>query len=61
MYIDNLADIINKYNNAYHSILEMKPVDVKSSTLILITKIIRKTLNLKLVMMLEYENVETFL
>ena len=26
MYIDKLADIINKYNNTYHSALKMKPV-----------------------------------
>ena len=32
VYIDNLADIVNKYNNTYHSTIKMKPVDVKSST-----------------------------
>ena len=26
-----LADIVNKYNNKYHSIIKLKPVDVKSS------------------------------
>ena len=34
MYIDKLADIINKYNNTYHSALKMKPVAVNSSTYI---------------------------
>ena len=34
MYIDKLADIVNKYNNAYHSTIKMKPADVKSSTYI---------------------------
>ena len=34
VYIDNLADIVNKYNNTYHSTIKMKPVDVKSSTYI---------------------------
>ena len=29
MYIDDLDDIINKYNNTYHSIIKVKPVDVK--------------------------------
>ena len=29
IYIDKLDDIGNKYNNAYHSIIKMKPVDVK--------------------------------
>ena len=31
VYIDKLDDITNKYNNTYHSTINMKPVDVKSS------------------------------
>ena len=31
VYIDKLYDIFNKYNNAYHSTIKMKPVNVKSS------------------------------
>ena len=31
---DKLDDIVNKYNNAYHNTIKMKPVDVKSSTCI---------------------------
>ena len=31
LYIDKLDDIVNKYNNRYHSIIKMKPVDVKSN------------------------------
>ena len=31
MYIDKLDDIVNKYNNTYHSTIKMKHVDVKSS------------------------------
>ena len=34
MYIDKLDDIVNKYNNTYHSTITMKPVDVKPSTYI---------------------------
>ena len=34
VYIDNLDDIVNEYNNAYHSTIKMKPVDVKSNTYI---------------------------
>ena len=34
MYIDKLDDILNKYNNTYHSTIKIKPVDVKSSTYI---------------------------
>ena len=32
VYIDKLTDIVNKYNNIYHSTIKMKPVNVKSST-----------------------------
>ena len=28
-YIDRLDDVINKYNNTYHSAIKMKPVDIK--------------------------------
>ena len=34
MYASNLADIVNKYNNAYHSTIKIKLLDVKSSTYI---------------------------
>ena len=34
IYIDKLDDIVNKYNNTYHSTIKMKPIDVKSSTFI---------------------------
>ena len=30
MYIDKLDDMVNKYNNTYHSTIKMKPVNVKS-------------------------------
>ena len=29
VYIDKLDDILNKYNNTYHSTIKMKLVDVK--------------------------------
>ena len=29
VYINKLDDIVNKYNNTYHSTMKMKPVDVK--------------------------------
>ena len=32
VYIDKLDNIVNKCNNTYYSTIEMKPVDVKSST-----------------------------
>ena len=31
LYIDNLDDIVNKYNNTYHRTITTKPVDVKPS------------------------------
>ena len=31
VYIDKLGDIVNKYNNAYHRIITMKPVNVNPS------------------------------
>ena len=34
VYIDKLDDIVNKYNNTYHSTSKIKPVNVKSSTYI---------------------------
>ena len=34
VYIDKLNDIVNKYNNTYHSTIKMKPVDVTSNTCI---------------------------
>ena len=34
VYIDKLDDIVNKYNNAYHTTIKMKPIDVKDNTYI---------------------------
>ena len=34
VYIDKLVDIVNKYNNIYHSRIKMKPIDVKANTYI---------------------------
>ena len=31
-YIDKLDGTVNKYNNAYHRTIKMKPVDVQPST-----------------------------
>ena len=50
VYINKLDDLVNKYNNTYHSTNNMKPVDVKSNTYNDSNKKkIRKILNLKLV------------
>ena len=34
VYIDKLDDIVNEYNNTYHTIIKMKPIDVKDNTYI---------------------------
>ena len=34
MYIDELDDIVRKYNNTYHTSIKMKPIDVKDNTYI---------------------------
>ena len=32
LYINELADLVNKNNNTYHSTIKIKPVEVKSGT-----------------------------
>ena len=61
MYINKLDYIVNKYNNAWHSTIKVKPVDVKSNILTLVKKLIMKILNLKLMVLLEYQNIKSFL
>ena len=34
VYIDNLNDIVNEYNNTYHNTIKMKPIDVEDDTYI---------------------------
>ena len=65
VYIDKLDDIIDKYNDTYHSTIKMKAVEVKSNTYLDYSKVVKKLmikiLNLKLVIMLEYQNIIFFL
>ena len=65
VYIDKLDDIIDKYNDKYHSTIKMKAVEVKSNTYLDCSKVVKKLmikiLNLKLVIMLEYQNIIFFL
>ena len=50
VYINKLDDIVNEYNNTYHTTIKMKPIDVKDNTYINTSKkLIIKILNLKLV------------
>ena len=32
VYIDKLDDIVDEYNNTYHTTIKMKPIDVKDNT-----------------------------
>ena len=34
VYINKLDDIVNEYNNTYHTTIKMKPIDVKYNTYI---------------------------
>ena len=62
IYIDKLDDIVDKYNNTFHSTTKMKPVDVKSNIYIDSSKEINnKDPNLKLVILLEYQKAKRFL
>ena len=55
LYIDKLDDIVNKYNNRYHSTIKMKPVDVKPNTYFNSRKEINnKDLEFKLMALMEY-------
>ena len=59
IYIDKLDDKVNKYSNTYHSTIKMKSINVNILTLV--KEIMKKILNLKLVILLEYQNIKIFL
>ena len=61
VYIDKLDHIVNKYNNTYIRTIKMKPVDVKPSTYTDSNKKFQKKLDLKFLMLLEYQNIKAFL
>ena len=42
VYIDQLDDLVNEYNNTYHSTFKMEPINVKSSAHI---DLVQKTMN----------------
>ena len=61
VYIDKLDDIVNRYNNAYHKIIIIK-IDVKPSKYIDFNKDNdMEGLNLKLVIILEYQDIKILL
>ena len=52
VYIDKLDDIVDEYNNTYHTAIKIKPLDVDVNTYIdLRKKLMIKIRNLKLVIM----------
>ena len=62
VYIDKLDDIVKKYNNKYHRAIKMKPVDLKWRIYIHSNKkLMIKILNLKLVILLEYQDIKMLL
>ena len=59
MYINKLANIVN---DTYHSVIKMNPIDTNSSTYIDFgTEIMKKILNLKLIIIYEYQTIKAFL
>ena len=62
-----LHDIVDKYNNTVHRTIKMKPIEVTDNyyaeynRIALNEHLNKKILNLKLVTMLEFLNIKTFL
>ena len=62
MYNDKLYEVVKKYNNKYHRTIKIKSDNEKSSMYIDFNKkIIRKVLNLELVVTLKYQIIKIFL
>ena len=62
VYIDKLDDIVNKYIDTYHSTIKLISANVKLSTYIDSSKEIDdQDLNIKSIILLEYQNIKTFL
>ena len=62
VYFDVLDDIVNKYNNTIHRTIKMKPIDVIDHSFAEYNEESnKKTLNLKLVIMLEFLSTKIFL
>ena len=62
VYFDALNDIVDKYNNTVHRTIKIKPIEVTDDYYAKYNEIAnKKILNLKLVTMLEFQNIKTFL
>ena len=61
-YIDKLDDMMNKYNNTYHSTIKMKPLEVSSGPYIgfdIENNV--KIRHLKIMILEQYQKMKTFL
>ena len=65
VYFDVLDDIVNKYNNTVYRTIKMKPTEVTddyyAKNLSIKLHSNKKILNLTLVIMVEFQNIKTFL
>ena len=62
VYFDVLDDIVDKYNNTVHRSIKMKPTDVTSDSYAEHNEYVNeKSLNSKLLIMLEFQNTKTLL
>ena len=62
VYFNVLDDIVNTYNNTVHTTIKMKPIDVMGDCYAECNENPnKKILNLKLVIMLEFQNIKKFL
>ena len=63
VYFDVLDDIVKKYNNTVHRTIKPKPIEVTDDSYAEYNeeKKKKKILNLKLVTMLEFQNIKVFL
>ena len=61
IYLDVLDDIVYKYNTTVRRTIKMKPIDVTSDSYAEYNEdSSKKTLTLKLVIMLEFQNIKHF-
>ena len=67
VYFDVLDDIVDKYNNTVHRTIKIKPIEVTDEFYAEYNEDAmelhpnKKILNLKLMIMLEFQNIKTFL
>ena len=62
VYIDKVDDIEDKYKDTYHSTTNMKPVDLNETHILTLVKKLKiKILNLKLLILTEYQNIKILL